>query len=74
MPKKKKFEVMLSFHQTSKASVVVEADTAEEAEEIAGDINADEIDTWNPVDGEVIVHDAEETDAKVTWTPEEGQL
>jgi hypothetical protein len=55
----KKFEVILGFTQYSKATVIIEAATLEEAEEKADELGADEIDDWNPFDGEVFVHSVE---------------
>jgi hypothetical protein len=51
----RKYEATLYFTQHSKATVIIEATSLEEAVEKADDINADEIDDWNPFDGEVVV-------------------
>jgi hypothetical protein len=53
----KKYEATLNFAQHSRAKVIIEAASLEEAEEKAGDICADEIDDWNPYDGEVNILD-----------------
>lgn len=51
----KKFEAMLSFKQHSRAKVIIEAESLAEAEEMAGEIQSDEVDDWNPIHGEVSV-------------------
>jgi|GEM_PF-1331032 len=54
---KKEYEVSLSFIQYSKATIIIEAVSQEEAECNADEICADEIDDWNPYDGEIEVLD-----------------
>lgn len=53
--KKKQYEVILTHSQISRASIVITASSQEEAEEMADQIQADEIDNWNPIDGDVMV-------------------
>jgi hypothetical protein len=49
----KKFEADLYFTQYHSATVIIEAATLGEALDKAGDIGADEVNNWEPVDGEV---------------------
>ncbi len=53
--KLKTFTVVLNHSQSSRAEVVIEARNMAAAEEMAEEIRADEIDDWNPYDGEVEV-------------------
>ena len=50
-----KYEAVLCFTQHSRATVIIKAKSLEEANEKANDIHADEIDDWNPFDGDVYV-------------------
>ena len=56
---RKQYEVVLTFSQCSRASVTIEADTPEAAQEMAGEICPDEVEDWNPVNGEVSVESVE---------------
>jgi hypothetical protein len=49
----RKYEAALLFTQHSKAKVIIEAKSLEEAMEKANDIEPDEIDDWNLFDGEI---------------------
>jgi len=50
-----RFNVVLIFIQYSRANVVIDAVTLEEAQEKAEEIGAGEVDYWNPFDGQVAV-------------------
>jgi hypothetical protein len=55
--KMKTFTAVLTFSQSSRAEIVIEAETMEEAEELANEIQEDEVDDWNPFDGQVEVNE-----------------
>ncbi len=61
-----KYEARLTFTQHSRATVIIEAASLEEAEEKAKDIQADEIDDGNPFDGEVYVLEVEPVEGEDT--------
>ena len=50
-----KHVALLTFVQYSRAEVEIEAETIEQAEQMAGEISADEVENWNPTDGMVSV-------------------
>ena len=50
-----KFTVALHFAQYSVAEVEIEADSQQEAEERAEAIEAADVETFNPIDGELTV-------------------
>ena len=54
-----KYEVTLRWTQYNIAKVIIEAASLAEAEEKAEEIESDEIDDWNPVDGELYVDSVE---------------
>lgn len=56
---RKQYEVILTFTQQSRVSVIIEADTLEEAQEKAEEIYPDEVEDWNPVNDEVSVESVE---------------
>ncbi|MGD0816194.1 MAG: hypothetical protein ABSA83_21590 [Verrucomicrobiota bacterium] len=56
---KKKYEVTLFWTQHNIGEVIIEADSLAEAEEMADEIESDEIDDWNPTDGEIWVDSVE---------------
>jgi hypothetical protein len=58
----KKFEVELHWTQHNTATVIVEASSHAEAEEMADEIQSDEVDDWNPVDGDLSVESVELVD------------
>jgi hypothetical protein len=51
----KKYEATLAFSQQSRAKVIIKAASLEEAHEKADSIQADDVDNWNPCDGQVDV-------------------
>lgn len=53
--KLKKFEVIVTHTQTSRGSIIIEAKSLEDAEEMAEGLNADEITNLNPIDGELYI-------------------
>lgn len=57
--KLRKFEATLFWTQHNQTRVIIEAATLAEAEEMAGDIQSDEIDDWNAVDGDLSVESVE---------------
>ena len=54
-----KYEAILSFKQFSRAKIIIEAMSLAEAEEKANAIESDEIDDWNPCNGEVSLDSVE---------------
>jgi hypothetical protein len=60
--KKRKFEVIFSYSQLSRAKVMITAKSLEEAQEKAEEMNADEIpaDNFNPIDGTLDVDNIQE--------------
>lgn len=56
---KKKYEVTLFWTQRCIGRVIIEAESLSEAEEMAAEIESDEIDDFNPVDGELSVDSVE---------------
>lgn len=56
---RKKYIAILTFTQYSRATVIIEANTLEEAEEKAEEIFPDEVEDWNLVNGEVSVESVE---------------
>jgi len=61
---KQRYEVILMFSQESRAKVIIEAADLAEAEDKASDIFADEIDDWNPINGDVRVESVEPVKAR----------
>jgi hypothetical protein len=61
---KKKFEVIFTYTQTSRASKIIEAETQEEAEEMADEMGCEDLDEndLNPIDGELYVDSVESLD------------
>ncbi|MGD0138972.1 MAG: hypothetical protein ABSD28_08855 [Tepidisphaeraceae bacterium] len=51
----KRYEVMLYWTQYNKATITIKANSLADAEAKADEICSDEIDDWNPVDGELWV-------------------
>jgi len=56
----KTFTATLTFAQYSRAEVLIKAHSLEDARRKADEIGADEVDDWNPVDGEVSVENVAE--------------
>jgi hypothetical protein len=54
-----KYEAILTFTQSSRAKVVIEADSIEDAQAKADEIQSDEVNDWNPIDGNVYVESVE---------------
>lgn len=57
-----KYLVTLTYTQASRATVEIEAESQEEAQELAENIQADEVNDFNPIDGELYVEGVEEKD------------
>jgi hypothetical protein len=58
----KKYEVTLFWAQYNQAKVIIEAGSFAEAEEKANDLQADEVEDWNPVDGDLSVVSVDQMD------------
>jgi hypothetical protein len=56
----KTFTATLTFVQYSRGEVLIKARSIEDASRKADEIGADEVDNWNPVDGEVSVESVTE--------------
>ena len=56
----KTFTATLTFVQYSRAEVLIKAHSLKDARRKADEIGADEVDNWNPVDGEVSVESVTE--------------
>ena len=56
---KKKYEIRLYWTQYNHATLIIEAQSMAEAEEIADNIESEEVDDWNPVEGELTVDSIE---------------
>ena len=55
----KKFEAFLRFKQINRAKIIIQARTLDEARERAWEIEPDEVDDWNPVEGDIWVDGVE---------------
>lgn len=53
--KPKKFKVLLSWTQINQAEIEIEAKSLKDAQEKAEEIQSDEVNNWNPIDGQVEV-------------------
>jgi len=56
---KKKYEVRLYWTQYNHATLIIEAQSLAEAEEMADNIESEDVDDWNPVEGELTVDSIE---------------
>ena len=56
----KRFAVEFYYNQYSKATEIIEAKSLEEAQQIADDMNAFDINEFDPVDGELSVESVNE--------------
>ena len=55
----KKYKATLFWTQHNQATVIIEANSLAEAREKADEIDSDEIDDWNPCDGDLYVDSVE---------------